>query len=284
MRGAFELCAARVRGVALDAEMRLLQLGVPMLAGERQLLSGSTRACWRGAQACLGTAAPEVPAWERLPAASALPAHSTILHPRTERPTVHPELNSPLREGEASHHALYAGLTSLNTVRLSRVGGLGICTGAHVQPTTSTRATRLSTSKQLPKCAERPLLCTLAGAARRHAPGCLGGAACHHLGCSSHICWHRVGTAGLRALPGTAEQPAGPLNYFKNARAHCLVAPPAPVLQHAAAAGAHALRPAARGGAPQLPRPAPRRLCRARYEPAAFETTASLCHLCHLLS
>ncbi|PRW20881.1 hypothetical protein C2E21_8558 [Chlorella sorokiniana] len=61
MRGAFELCAARVRGVALDAEMRLLQLGVPML-------------------------------------------------------TVHPELSSPLREGEASHHALYAGLTSLNTV------------------------------------------------------------------------------------------------------------------------------------------------------------------------
>lgn len=38
MRGAFELCAARVRGVALDAEMRLLQLGVPMLAG----------GCWAG--------------------------------------------------------------------------------------------------------------------------------------------------------------------------------------------------------------------------------------------
>lgn len=39
MRGAFELCAARVRGVALDAEMRLLQLGVPMLAGARSRMS-----------------------------------------------------------------------------------------------------------------------------------------------------------------------------------------------------------------------------------------------------
>lgn len=32
-RRAFALCASRVRGVALDAEARLLQLGVPMLAG-----------------------------------------------------------------------------------------------------------------------------------------------------------------------------------------------------------------------------------------------------------
>lgn len=61
LRGAFEVCASRVRGLALDAETRLLQLGVPMLA-------------------------------------------------------VHPELSSPLREGEASHHALYAGLTSLHSV------------------------------------------------------------------------------------------------------------------------------------------------------------------------
>jgi len=35
---------------------------------------------------------------------------------------VHPELSSPLREGEASHHALYAGLTSLNTVRQEGAG------------------------------------------------------------------------------------------------------------------------------------------------------------------
>lgn len=34
-RAAFELCASRVRGVALDTEARLLQLGVPMLAGAR---------------------------------------------------------------------------------------------------------------------------------------------------------------------------------------------------------------------------------------------------------
>lgn len=35
LRAAFEVCAARVRGLALDAEARLLQLGVPMNAGAR---------------------------------------------------------------------------------------------------------------------------------------------------------------------------------------------------------------------------------------------------------
>ncbi|KAL4451492.1 hypothetical protein ABPG75_007154 [Micractinium tetrahymenae] len=61
LRAAFEVCAARVRGLALDAEARLLQLGVPMNA-------------------------------------------------------VHPELSSPLKEGGALHHALYAGLFTLNQV------------------------------------------------------------------------------------------------------------------------------------------------------------------------
>lgn len=42
MRGAFELCEAQVRGLALDAEARLQQLGVPMNAGEHtRPLAGS---------------------------------------------------------------------------------------------------------------------------------------------------------------------------------------------------------------------------------------------------
>ena len=80
LRAAFEVCAVRVRGLALDAETRLLQLGVPMNA-------------------------------------------------------VHPELTSPLREGQAPHHALYAGLLTLNQVCvcwvvLGCVGGGGRACGA----------------------------------------------------------------------------------------------------------------------------------------------------------
>lgn len=57
-----------------------------------------------------------------MPCCSADPAAAcppTCLPPAIDprRCAVHPELSSPLREGEASHHALYAGLTSLNTVR-----------------------------------------------------------------------------------------------------------------------------------------------------------------------
>lgn len=47
LRGAFELCAARVRGLALDSETRLLELGVPMahgaLAGGREGVQRSRR-------------------------------------------------------------------------------------------------------------------------------------------------------------------------------------------------------------------------------------------------
>lgn len=53
--------------------------------------------------------------WARNAPPPAAPHPAPNLPARTP-PAVHPELSSPLREGQASHHALYADLSSLHTV------------------------------------------------------------------------------------------------------------------------------------------------------------------------
>jgi hypothetical protein len=139
-RGAWQLCAARVRGLALDAEQRLLQLGVPMNAGGAQGCGGGGGGGGGGGEfprALFGTAALSVVSEQHHPHTTS-PFYSSMIScaapeaasPAIRKPnaaaarisclplphSVHPELSSPLREGEASHHELYAGLGTFPAV------------------------------------------------------------------------------------------------------------------------------------------------------------------------